>query len=582
MLGNPPWERIKLQEKEWFSAREPAIANAPNAAARKRKIQALEADNPALYAAFLHDRRRAEGESTLARNTGRFPLCGRGDVNTYTVFAETFKDCISNTGRSGIIVPSGIATDDTTKFFFQKLIASKSLVSLFDFENRKKIFDAVDSRMKFCLLTMGGVGSMPKEGAMFTFFALGTDDLKDANRVFTLSAEEIELINPNTRTCPIFRTRRDAELTKSIYRRVPVLIKEARNEQPEENPWGIKFSTMFHMSNDSHLFRTREQLEEMGYELTGNIFNAPDSTTFLPLYEAKMTQIYDHRAAGIVISETAVARQGQPEDLTPVQKKDPSLLPLPRYWVDKVEINERFQGDLMAFLGFTNVTSPTNARSLLATLLPIYGVGHSMPLIIPSVDSACIMLLYACLDSFIFDYIGRQKLGGVNYTYFILKQVSAIPPTGFSIYEQFIKRSVLELSYTAHDLDLFSNDCGYVGHPFIWNEDRRFEIRCELDAAFFHLYGIDNEDDVDYIMETFPIVKRKDEKKHGTYRTKERILEIYRDMARCTAEGSEYKTALNPPPGPPTDAEGNFIPVSEWDPNNWPSHIHRPKEEGEG
>ena len=89
VLGNPPWERIKLQEKEWFAARRPEIANAPNAAARRRMIEALHDEDTALYAAFLDDRRKAEGESHFVRSSDRYPLCGRGDVNTYAIFAET-------------------------------------------------------------------------------------------------------------------------------------------------------------------------------------------------------------------------------------------------------------------------------------------------------------------------------------------------------------------------------------------------------------------------------------------------------------------------------------------------------------
>ena len=156
VLGNPPWERIKLQEQEWFAERRPEIAQAPNAAARRRMIAQLAEADPALYQAFLDDRRRAEGESHLVRDSGRFPLCGRGDVNTYTIFAETNRQLICREGRVGCIVPSGIATDDTTKFFFQDLIRSQSLASLHSFENEEFLFPGVHHSTKFCLLTLTG------------------------------------------------------------------------------------------------------------------------------------------------------------------------------------------------------------------------------------------------------------------------------------------------------------------------------------------------------------------------------------------------------------------------------------------
>ncbi len=338
MLGNPPWERVKLAEKEWFAERSPEIANAPNAAARKRLIAALQDDNPALYYSFLQDVRKAEGESHLLRSSGRFPLCGRGDINVYTVFAEGMRSLLAEWGLVGCVLPTGIATDDTTKFFFQDVIETKSLTSLFDFENKGIFFPGVHSSYKFCLFT-SGLGTRPAaESAEFVFYAHSLSELSDPDRRFRLSAAEIALLNPNTRTCPIFRTRRDAELTKHIYRRVSVLIREAHDDRPEENPWGIKFSTMFHMSNDSHLFRTCQQLEADGWELQGNTF-ARDEERFLPLYEAKLFHQFDHRFASY--ADTHGCPSDETRDLTTVEKADPNLFVLPRYWVPAEEVAAR-------------------------------------------------------------------------------------------------------------------------------------------------------------------------------------------------------------------------------------------------
>jgi len=217
ILMNPPWERIKLQEKEWFAARSPDIASAPNAAVRKRMITALQAEDPALWQAFQDDVRIAESESHFIRNSGKYPLCGRGDVNTYAVFAELVRQVLSPAGRVGIIVPTGIATDDTTKFYFQDVMETGALASLYDFENRHKLFPAVDSRMKFCLLTLRSEAEGTGKAAEFVYFAMDVDDLRDDERRFSLTVDEIELLNPYTRTCPIFRSKRDAELNKRIY-----------------------------------------------------------------------------------------------------------------------------------------------------------------------------------------------------------------------------------------------------------------------------------------------------------------------------------------------------------------------------
>jgi hypothetical protein len=238
VLGNPPWERIKLQEQEFFAGRDREIAQAPNRAARERLIRDLPRRNPALAEEFARAKHQSEAESKFVRLGGRFPLCGRGDINTYAVFAELMRRLLGPSGRAGIIVPTGIATDDTNKFFFQDLIDRGSLVSLYDFENREKIFPGIDSRIKFCLLTLTGPGD-PAPGAEFAFFLQEVADLKDPARRFTLTREDLALLNPNTRTCPIFRSHRDADLTRAIYRRVPVLIQDG---PPEVNPWGVIIS----------------------------------------------------------------------------------------------------------------------------------------------------------------------------------------------------------------------------------------------------------------------------------------------------------------------------------------------------
>ena len=300
VLGNPPWERIKLQEQEFFASRSPEIAAAANKAARDRLIQKLNNEDASLaeqtlYREFQAAKHEAEAASQFARTSKRFPLTGVGDLNTYAVFAEMFLQLLNPRGRAGLIVPTGIATDHSTKDFFEDIVGKQRLVSLFDFENREKVFPGIDSRIKFCLLALAGIDN-PAQKTEFAFFLHQTEQLKEAERRFSLSKDDFQLFNPNTRTCPIFRTRRDMEIARKMYERAGVLWKDGNGSEPEENPWGIKFSTMFHMSNDSGLFRTREQLANDGWELTANIF-VRDDERYLPLYEAKLFHQYDHRFA---------------------------------------------------------------------------------------------------------------------------------------------------------------------------------------------------------------------------------------------------------------------------------------------
>lgn len=558
VLGNPPWERVKLQEKEFFASRMPEILQARNKAARQKLIDRLQVDDPALYNDFVHALRKAEGESHFIRNSARYPLCGRGDVNTYSIFGEAMRSVASATGRSGCVLPTGIATDDTTKNFFADLVDKRSLVSLFDFENRRAIFPGVHRSYKFCLLTLTGL-QRPSAEAEFVFFAQAPSDLADRERRFTLAPEDFVLLNPNTRTCPIFRTRRDAEITKGIYRRVPVLIDQARGAAG--NLWGVSFLRMLDMSNDSGLFRVRTQLQAEGFSLEGNAF-VKGRERWLPLYEAKMVHHFNHRFGDYALAQEGSADTHLPDIPEPMMQ-DPDYAPLPRYWVPESDVDARLAGrwDAGWLLGWRDICRSTDVRTLIASVIPRVGAGDTLLLALPSPPQASSLLL-ANFDSIALDYATRQKIGGTHLKFHVFKQLPVFVPKAFDLQApwsttgsvaEWLKPRVLELAFTSWDLGPFARDLGCNGPPFRWNPERRFLLRCELDAAFFHLYGV-SEDDTEYIMETFPIVKKKDVARFGEYRTKDQVLAIYRAMAHAATTGLSYRAILDPPAADPSVA----------------------------
>lgn len=360
MLGNPPWERIKLQEEEFFATRSPLVAAAKNKAERAKRIELLrqglllhtlypdveaaEGLSPPnraemrLHEDFIAARRGAEAASLYAHDSGRYPLTGVGDVNTYALFAESLFQLTAPKGRAGFIVPTGIATDDSTKLYFEAVTQQRRLAALYSFENEEFVFPAVHHAMKFCLVVTGGQDA-GLESAEFVHSARQASYLQDQARRFTLTPDEFRLINPNTRTCPVFRSQRDAELTKKLYRAAPVLIREAewvgegkdaRCTAPEINPWGITFQRMLDMSNDSHLFA----------DSPAQAHTSAPAPRRLPLYEAKMVHQFDHRWA------TYVDNPDKPggldtDDVSPAQKADPHFTVRPRYWVDEREVLAR-------------------------------------------------------------------------------------------------------------------------------------------------------------------------------------------------------------------------------------------------
>jgi hypothetical protein len=553
VLGNPPWERVKLQEQEFFAARDPEIANAPNAAARKKLIQELfSSEDPAkqaLAAEFRAALREADGVSHLLRSSGRYPLTGRGDINTYSVFAETDRTVLHPRGYLGVIVPTGIATDATTQEFFKDLVLRKSLVALYDFENEEKLFPSVHHSFRFSLLALGGLKRQAERVSLVFRVRQAT---QIPARAYSLTPEEITLLNPNTGTCPVFYTRRDAEITLAIYRRVLVLW---RDGAPDGNPWGLSFMAMFHMANDSGLFATEEQLTAAGWKLHGNVFTRGEER-MLPLYEAKMIHYFDHRLGTYEGATQAQLNVGVLPRLDDEAHNDPTHFPIPHYWVPKAEVLARLKPEEpTALLCWRRIARTTDERTLVAGIIPVAAVGDSA-FIANSRDSRS-NLLAGNLSAFVTDYALRNKMSGTNVSYYLLKQLPVVPPNRYGeraawdrlvTFLGWISPRVLELNYTAYDLAKYARALGNESPPFRWDPARREMIRAELDAAYLHLYGVDR-DDVDYIMDTFKVVREKDEKNHGEYRTKRLILERYDALADATKTGRPYQSPLSPPPG---------------------------------
>jgi type I restriction-modification system DNA methylase subunit len=338
VIGNPPWEKIKLQENEFFLDIDPDIANARTAAVRRKMIRDLKTKNPTLYEIYRKELAKRESMSSFSRNSDRFLLSAHGDINTFALFTELGSTIISDYGRTGLIVPSGIATDHTTRTFFQHLVNNAMLTSLYDIENRERIyFPEVYYRMRFCLLTMNGTKA--KTGSSdLVFYITNVDQLKEPERHFSLSKKDFEMINPNTLTCPTFKGKTDAEIIKKIYRNSSVLIHEEK-----ENPWGITFLRMFDMTNDSNLFETSDGLEARGYVRDSFNNYCLDDKKYLRLYEGRMIDIYNHRLGSAVEKEIVLKRSGDSELTTESQYKDIHFAASPRFWVDESEVKKEYQ-----------------------------------------------------------------------------------------------------------------------------------------------------------------------------------------------------------------------------------------------
>lgn len=554
VLGNPPWERIKLQEEEFFATRYRDIAEARNKAERAQRIHWLSEGTLArhlypdlahetrvdeaekrLYAEFIAARRTAEAVSLYAHvaseDGGRYPLTGVGDVNTYALFAETILQIQAHDGRAGFIVPTGIATDDNTKAYFAHITQNSRLVSLFDIENRDAIFPSVHRSFKFCLITLGSA-----EQAEFVYFATQVSQLTDSRRRFTLTPEEFSLINPNTLTCPVFRSQRDADLLKRIHRAAGVF-----HRLEASNPWRESLSRIFDMGKAADQILAEQSRPSESY----------------PMYEAKMFHQYDHRFAGI-------GSDGAERAASDEEKKKPDFKIVTAHCMQSQEVERRLKdrGALRKwFIGYRDITNATNERTTIATVLPRFATNYTIRLCITQESAKNETLLLANMNSLVFDFAARQKLGGTHLSDYIFRQLPVLAPNAYEPRDiEFILPRVLELTYTSNELIPFARDLDFEGQAFNWDPARRQVIRAELDAYFARLYGLPR-DDLRYILdpedamgsgypsETFRGLKDKEQRELGEYRTQRLVLGEFDRMTLAETMGEEYVSTLSPPPG---------------------------------
>lgn len=576
VIGNPPWDRIKLQEVEWFAERSPAIAAQARAADRKKMIAALQGVKMTqtgthappvvdLWAQYQQAVARAETNARVLGNgklgANDYPLLGGGDVNLYSLFVERAQALVHPGGLVALLTPSGIAADKGAAEFFRSLSSTGRLGALFDFENRKVFFADVHASFKFCTLVFGG----PQRRFAQTrcaFFLHRLEELDDPARTLTLTADDFVRVNPNTGAAPIFRSRRDADLTLRLYAQHPVLVRHGARSastgvQPDVKVWPVKYQRMFDMTNDSGLFLKADELRKQGFAPAAlNRWRNASGAEAVPLYEGKMVQMFDHRAADVVVNADNLKRAAQQESLVSDEKSVPTRFPTPQYWVLASDAEKTWTGHWS--IAYKSVTAPSNMRTMIDAIVPKCGVGNSMAMLLPETGyeagyAAWAPLLMANLSSMAFDFALRQKVQGQNLNWFIVEQTVVIIPARFhdplpAAFAQamrdaklmnghhpqptvadFVVPQVLALSYTAHDMAPFARDLGYVDAagqvlpPLVWNDEERRARLAALDALFFWLYGLD-ANDAAYILDSFPIVREQDEKAFGRYRTRDEVL----------------------------------------------------------
>ncbi|WP_349269894.1 hypothetical protein MPNTM1_00403 [Mycolicibacterium parafortuitum] len=551
VVGNPPWERVKIQDKEFFgNAGRPDIEGASTAAIRKKMIDNLADTDPDLHRAYRAALRQSDGTAHLLLKSGRYPFTGQGDVNTYSVFAETMRTVTNPYGAAGIISPTGLATDKTTAPFFADTLSNHRLYAFYDFDNEAKIFRDVHHAYRFAVTTMTGTQRTVRR-TKFAFLNRHISDVPEKR--FQLAADEVLALNPNTGTLPMFRSRKDADITLGIYSRHPVLI---RDGDPDGNPWGLSFARLFDMANDSGLFHTAD-------DLTDAKFNGWSYTRgnkeYVPLYEAKMLSHFDHRFSTYKDATQAQLNVGALPRLTDEQHDDPELESLARYWIERPRVAEylRRDWDRAWLFGWRDIARASDSRTMSPSILPYSAVAGGFPLAFLD-DPSNVPLLQSLWTTYIFDYVVRQKNAGTHLNMTLMRQIACPAIDEFDLatpWRKSIKLAawtrpyVLELAYTSARVRPYAQEFGDEGPPFRWLPERRALLRADLDAGFLHIYGLER-DEAEHVLDSFPVVRKYEEKDFGEYRTKRLVLEAYDRMAEAIANGGTgWKPLADPPAG---------------------------------
>ncbi|BAZ81606.1 Eco57I restriction-modification methylase domain-containing protein [Sphaerospermopsis kisseleviana CS-549] len=487
ILGNPPWEIFKPQAKEFFAEYSDIVTKNKMDIKTFEKQQKQLLENPEIATAWLKYQSQYLHVSLYYRSAEQYKnqisvVNGKKqgtDINLYKLFVEQCVNLLSQNGECGLVIPSGIYTDLGTKQLREMLFSQTNITGLFCFENRKAIFEGVDSRFKFVVLTFENGKQTLSFPAKFMRHDVGELNSFPGDDCINMSVDLIKRLSPDSISIMEFKTDLDIFIAEKMSR-FPLLGEEI------QDTWNLKLTAEFHMTNDSHLFKTEPGKGR------------------LPLYEGKMIHQFNHKFAE------------------------------PRYWVDEVEGRKAVLGkngidkgqvlDYQCYrFAYRAIARNTDSRTFIGSILPknIY-CGHSLNVTLPYQNNKYLLIISSMLNSFCFDFVLRQQVSA-NLTMFFIYQTPVPRLTEKDEYFHEIVERAAKLICTTAEYDELAKEVGLGSHKNGITEEReRGKIRAELDGIIAHLYGL-TESEFSHILSTFPIVAEE---------VKNAALNAYREMVK--------------------------------------------------
>lgn len=520
VLGNPPWEKLLVNGREWGASRcvrGDALCSESGRGDDGGKVwPGGKVWSEGGRGSLDGERRRL---AALARylhcNRSRLPVGCSGIINLYAPFLWSAMQLCAPQGRVGMVVPTGLMSDRGTLPMFRALHEGGFLRHFYDFENRRLLFPGVDRRQRFACVTLSRQRS--ERPARFASFLQCPEELLLEGRVAELDCSVFRRLNPGTHAGVSFRCGADARLALRVHDALPLL----------GDAWDVELRQgLFNMTADRRLF--------VPY---------PGEDAW-PLYEGRMFYLFESRFGGY-------GADGGFEVSAPACLADSRWTPRPRYAVAREAVLKRLprEAAVRGWLPvFRMVTSPTNERSFVCSVLPVAGVGNSAGLLLPRVDDPRLILcLVANMSALVFDYQVRLKLSGNNMNFHIVPRLPVLPPEAYSEADRvYVSALMLRLLYTWRGLDAMSVCCGGPSMPFARGDElERAVLRAELDAWFARRYGL-GRGEFAYILDpglapgipgnaagaaTFGILQRQERKLFGEFRTARLCLAAYDALA---------------------------------------------------
>ena len=469
VLGNPPWEKLRFEERAFFRPVCPAISAISQKNKREQEIKKLAVNWLELleYYQLLQD-----DYASVKKEIPKHPLLKVslvGELNTYAMFAELASRLTEKDGFAAIIVKSALVTSTCYSSCFRHFVNQGSLSEVFLFDNREKLFQ-IDSREKFCVLFFGGEHA----GGIKVHYGLTKQEQILSSVPINVTSEELELINPETGLLPNVADSKEFSFLLRTHRSLSVFAKEFPK---------CHFGRLVHLTAHAEHISTKSE------------------KTRVPIYEGKFIEQYDNRFstfAGMSADERYQAKASarrQPGDSFVA----PKLAPECRYFIDK-KFWESFldRYDQPYSLCWRSLTSPTNQRTMIASIIPSMPTCQSVQLLQTTPVEDLLMIL-ALFNSKVFDFFVRLKMGGIDLTQSVVRQI----PVPFR--EAWNSMVTLHgVDYTALDAVralerlLYRNEpdlCGlWDGVPEIKNADNYFktaaDVREEIDKIIFQMYGL--------------------------------------------------------------------------------------------